>query len=449
MTGTNGFHTLFQEGENCHKVAVARRASCLIDGEAYYRAVYKAMQQARRSIMIVGWDLHSEIELIRERDRGSAPSKLGAYLDTLAKRRKGLNIYLLSWDFAMIYAMEREFFPRYKFKWRTHRRIHFCLDGEHPVGGSQHQKIVVVDDAVAFSGGLDLSQWRWDTSGHRSEDDRRKDPSGRPYPPFHDVQMMVDGDAAKVLGNVAKDRWLRACGEMPAFDSESEVAEDPWPADIRPDFTNVRIAVARTYPAYKEHAEVREVERLYEDSIAMARRFIYAENQYLSALRVGKALRARLEAADGPEVILVLPQKTGGWLEQHTMDVLRGRLLKELRAADRHDRLGIYYPRLAENPERTLMVHAKVMVIDDEFIRIGSSNLSNRSLGLDAECDLAVGAKAATRESETIAAIRNRLLGEHLDASEAAVAAAIGSEGSLGARRRIPSWRPANARAAC
>ncbi len=112
------------------------------------------------------------------------PETLGKFLDYLARKRQGLNIYLLSWDFAMIYAMEREFFPRYKLKWRTHKNIHFCLDGEHPVGASQHQKIVVIDDAVAFSGGFDISKWRWDTSQHRPDDERRIDPDGKTISTF-------------------------------------------------------------------------------------------------------------------------------------------------------------------------------------------------------------------------------------------------------------------------
>ena len=113
----------------------------------------------------------------------------------------------------MIYTLEREFFPRYKLKWRTHKNIHFHLDGAHPAGASQHQKIVVVDDAVAFVGGFDLSKWRWDTPEHAIDNELRIDPDGKPYPPFHDVQMLVDGDAAEALGELARERWHIAAGK--------------------------------------------------------------------------------------------------------------------------------------------------------------------------------------------------------------------------------------------
>jgi phosphatidylserine/phosphatidylglycerophosphate/cardiolipin synthase-like enzyme/uncharacterized membrane protein YdjX (TVP38/TMEM64 family) len=422
---------LLQPSRNYHRLESAHRAAVLIDGETYFRVLHQALRRARHSVFIVGWDLHSEVRLIRDGDTGGYPERLGTLLDSLAQQRPDLVIYLLSWDFAMIYAMEREFFPRYKLKWRTHKRIHFALDGRHPVGASQHQKIVVIDDALAFAGGFDLSQWRWDTSRHLPEDERRTDPGGKPYPPFHDVQMMVDGPAARALGELVKARWTRSEGappEIPPPDADA----DPWPPSVKPDFRDVRIAIARTLPQNEDQPAAPEVRQLYLDSIAAARRFIYIENQYLSAHCIGEALEARLKAENGPEVVLVLPEKTGGWLEQHTMDVLRGRLVARLQAADRHDRLRLYYPRLRERPHSALMVHAKVMIIDDLLLRVGSSNLSNRSMGLDSECDLAI---AAAPEDEglqqSIGNIRTRLLAEHLGRKAEDVAQAVAAHGSL------------------
>lgn len=421
---------LFEPTRNCHSLAEARRVAFIVDGEAYFRALYDCFLQAQHSIFIVGWDLHSDLQLVREKTAGDYPSRLGALLNRLVAEKKGLHVYLLSWDFAMIYALEREFFPRYKLKWRTHRRVHFCLDGQHPVGASQHQKIVVIDDSVAFAGGFDLSQWRWDTPAHAPDDERRVDPDGEPYAPFHDVQMAVDGPAAEALGQLARERWSYAGGRTP-IDSRRIGEDAPWPSVVEPDLEKVQVAIARTMPAYKGRRAVREVERLYLDSIAAARRFIYIENQYLSSHRVGQALEKRLEEADGPEVVIVLPEKTGGWLEQHTMDVLRGRVLQRLRAADRHDRLRTYYARLANDPHCALMVHAKVMVIDDDIVRIGSSNLSNRSMGLDSECDLAIAAGSDATVRSAIARFRNRLLAEHLETDPDRVARAIEKTESL------------------
>lgn len=366
---------------------------------------------------------------MRSDSSGAWPESLGPLLDEAARRRPELEIYILSWDFSMIYAMERELFPRYRLRWKSHDRVHFCLDGEHPLGASQHQKLVVIDGQVAFSGGLDLSKWRWDTPAHLVDDERRIDPSGAPYPPFHDVQMVVDGEAAHALAEIARQRWVFAAGREPNVDAAED--SDPWPQSIEPDVADVEVGIARTFPASERREQVREVEQLYLDSIAAARRFIYAENQYLSSHRVGHALRERLQEPDGPEVVIVTPEKTGGWLEQHTMDVLRARLLTDLREADRHGRLRVYSVRLSKDPPVSLMIHAKVMIVDDTFVRVASSNLSNRSMGLDSECDLAIESSSSRDRRKVIAHFRRRLLSEHLGVSIDSLTKAEESHASL------------------
>lgn len=114
------------------------------------------------------------------------------------------------------------------------------------------------------------------------------------------------------------------------------------------------------------------------------------------------------------------------------MDVLRGRLVERLRSADRHQRLRLYYPQIAERPRCTVMVHAKIMVIDDRFLLLGSANLSNRSMGFDSECVLAV---AADEEGDglqmAIAGVRFRLLAEHLGCTPEEVDKAMARKGSL------------------
>lgn len=405
---------IYKNIKNYWKILRAERSAMIVDGEDYYRALHGAMGQAKHRIMLVGWDLHSELSLIRDGETSGYPVQLGKYLDTLVREKKGLQVYLLAWDFSMIYAMEREFFPRYKLQWRSHKNIHFCLDGAHPLGASQHQKMVVIDDSLAFVGGFDVSKWRWDTSEHLVDDARRTSPDGAPYPPFHDVQMVVDGDAARAIAAICIERWWIACEKKLEL-LGNENRNDPWPESVQPAFTGVDIAISRTLPEFKMYDEVREVERLYLDSIEAAEKSIYIENQYLSSYRIGEALSGRLDEENGPEIVIVMPLETGGWLEQHTMDVLRGRVLRRMFEADRWNRLRVFYPRLAAHPPTALMVHSKIMIIDDNFLRVGSSNLSNRSLGLDSECDLSIWADDnEVQKKEKIISFRNRLLAEHL-----------------------------------
>ena len=430
---------VLNEGTNCWRISHAQRASFIIDGEDYFRTVRQAMIQAQHSIFIIGWDIHSELQLIRDDSDDGHPKELGPLLNQLAGENKSLNIYILNWDFAMIYVIEREFFPHYKLRWKSHKHVHFCLDGNHPVGASQHQKMVVVDDQLAFVGGMDLSQWRWDTTQHKIDEPRRRDPNGKPYPPFHDVMMLVDGDAARSIGELARERW-RIAADLDAVPANSDSHSiDPhitnptadWPQQREPHLQQVDIGIARTLPAYRGRNAVSEVERLYLQSIEAAEQFIYIENQYFSSQRIGDALAQRLQQADGPEVIVVMPEKTGGWLEQHTMDVLRARLLSRLKQSDKYDRLRIYYVQLCASPAVSLMIHAKVMVIDDCFARVASSNLSNRSMGLDSECDLAVQSSNTQDCDAAITDFRRRLLAEHLGVSEAELAEAEQQQPSL------------------
>jgi phosphatidylserine/phosphatidylglycerophosphate/cardiolipin synthase-like enzyme/uncharacterized membrane protein YdjX (TVP38/TMEM64 family) len=415
-------------GRNCWRRPRARRVALLVDGAAYFDAFAAAVERARRSILIVGWDIHSRIRLRRDGVPRPWPEQLGDFLNAVVSRRPELHANVLGWDFAMIFALEREVLPLFNLGWRTHRRLHFRLDGDHPPGASHHQKIVVVDDAVAFVGGLDLAACRWDTPAHRANDPRRADAGYAPHAPFHDVQALVDGDAAAALAALVRERWARATGRRLA---PVGAVGDPWPPGVVPDLAGVDVAVARTDPAWNGRPEVREVEALYLDAIAAARSSIYLETQYFTSGRIAAALAARLREPHGPEVVLVAPLHCSGWLEERTMGVVRGRLLHALRAADRHGRLRACYPALPGLEGRGLLVHSKVMIVDDVHLRVGSANLSNRSMSLDTECDLAVDAAGDPRTAAGIAGFRNRLLGEHLGAAPARVDAALRAHGSL------------------
>jgi phospholipase D1/2 len=406
----------------------ARRIAFLVDAAAYFDAFARAGARARDSILIVGWDIDSRIRLFLEEARQGLPSRLSEFLLTLVSRQKGLDVYILEWDFAVIYAFERELFPLFKLPWRRNRHIHFRLDSEHPLGSSHHQKITVIDDALAFVGGMDLTNQRWDTPEHLARDPRRVDPSGQAYGPFHDVQMAVDGEAASALGDLVRMRWRRATRRR--IKPARQGVNDPWPPELSPDLEDVKVAVARTDPGNGGRPDVREVEALYLDAIASAQRFIYMENQYLTSFSVARALTASLQKSDGPEIVIVLRVKSD-WLEETTMGVFRARVLAGLREADVHGRLRVYYPEVPHLDGKAVNVHSKVMMVDDTFVRVGSSNLSNRSMGVDTECDLALESLGEERIEKGIARFRNRLLAEHLGVQADAIIRIMGKELSL------------------
>jgi phosphatidylserine/phosphatidylglycerophosphate/cardiolipin synthase-like enzyme/uncharacterized membrane protein YdjX (TVP38/TMEM64 family) len=381
---------------------------------------------------MIGWDFDTQVPLVpRGAPSDGFPTTLLAFLNALCKKTAELSIYVLAWDFSVIYTFEREPLPAVKFAWRSHRRVHFALDGEHPVGASHHQKIIVVDDRVAFAGGMDLTFARWDTPEHRPNDARRAMEDGTVARPMHDVQMAVSGETAAALGDLFRARWKAATGQT--LHAHRGATVDPWP-DVPADIHDTEVAIARTLPAMTSlEPNIREIETLALEAIGSAKRSIFIESQYLTSALVGNALAARLEETDGPEIILILPRDQGGWLEQSSMGVLRDRLLARLRAADRRGRLRAYYPSIPGLPDgQCLGVHSKVLIADDAFLKVGSANFSNRSMGIDTECDLAVGAfdERDQKNARAIAAFRTRLLAEHLGADPEAVEARFAETGS-------------------
>jgi phosphatidylserine/phosphatidylglycerophosphate/cardiolipin synthase-like enzyme/uncharacterized membrane protein YdjX (TVP38/TMEM64 family) len=386
------------------------------------------MERAEESIIMLGWDFDSRVFLQPGGADATPAPGLAAFIARLLSRKKRLRVHILGWDYAMIYALERESLPLFAFGLRARQRLDFRLDNAHPFGGSHHQKIVVIDDSVAFAGGFDITRNRWDTPEHRGRDPRRVDPQGRNYPPFHDVQALVDGDTARALGDLVRQRWYAATGEGLSVPAPGR---DAWPSQVRPDVRDVRVAISRTEPAYAGRPGVREVERLFIDSIAAARRSVYIESQYMTSTLIADALGRRLEERDGPEIVIVTPREPTGFLEESTMGVLRTHLLADLRKRDVFGRLRVYFPKVPGLPgKECLNVHSKVMVVDDVFVRVGSANLTNRSMGLDTECDVALEAERVDI-GEAIAAFRNRLLAEHLGRREEEVARVVKEKGSL------------------
>jgi len=422
---------LFQPGRTVWKVERARRAAVLIDGAAFFAAVREAFLQARRTIFIVGWDIDSRTELVGEQPPADGfPTNLAAFITELCKRRPDLQIHLLLWDYSLVYAHEREPLPRLSLNWQMPPQVTFCLDSTVPFGSSQHQKLVVVDDALAFSGGLDLTIRRWDTSRHDPDNPRRVDPAGEPYRPFHDVQMMVDGEAARALAMLARARWCHANGGEPEVRPEGA----PWPESVEPDFTDVEVAIARTQPRYHREEEVREVEALFVDSIARAERTIYLENQFMTSGAVAAALARRLRERPELEVLMVAPRSHDSFVERRTMRNGRIRFWRTVKAAG-GDRVRLVYPSIEQRGAKHgrstyTMIHSKITVVDDGFLRVGSANLNNRSMGADTECDLAIEA-STDRERAAVTRLRNRLIGEHCGVSAEEVATAMAREGSL------------------
>ena len=423
------FGSLLAQGVTCWRIERAERLAVIVDAARYFQAVRQAILEARHSVLLIGWDFDTRVTLDHEAPDG-APTKLGQFLTWIAKRRPSVQIHVLKWDLGTVWALGRGSTLLVMLRWMSRRNIHFKLDSAHPKAAAHHQKVVVIDDVIAFCGGIDITADRWDTREHRDNDPRRIRPTTkRRYGPWHDVTGAVDGHVARALGDLARSRWKSATGD----DLTPPPPTSPiWPNGLEPHLRDVDVAIARTLPEYGDQGEVREVEAFYLAAIAAAQRSIYIESQYFASRRIAEAMAHRLREPSGPEIVVINPESAEGWLEEAAMGSARARLLRMIREADAHHRFRIYSP-VTEGGE-PIYVHSKIMTVDDRLLRLGSSNLNNRSLGYDTECDLIIGADRQGRPREVAASIRRLrtdLLSEHLGKSTDEVEAALAQHESL------------------
>lgn len=406
------------------KVAEAARMSVIVDADAYFDNARLAMLKAKQRIMLIGWDFDARIELVNGGRLEGEPASVGDFIYWLVERNPELEVYLLRWDVGALKTLLRGTNIATFLRWMKHPRIHLRLDSFHPTGGSHHQKIVVIDDCLAFCGGIDMTSERWDTREHKDNQPRRVTPHGNRYGPWHDATTALQGPIAAALGELARERWERAGGDP--IEPVSRTT-DYWPAGLKPDFRGVEVGIARTRPEMPECPEVREIEALFVSQIAMAKTSIYAESQYFASRRIAEAMAASLAKKLGPEIVIINPLTAQGWLEPVAMDTARARLFTALKQRDPHDRLRMYHPFTARG--EPIYVHAKIMVIDGRTLRIGSGNINNRSMGLDTECDVAID--PGKGGADPVSAIRNGLIAEHLGVTARRVANQIKKQGSL------------------
>lgn len=413
--------SIFQQGENCWVSSKASYAAPLIDCANYYKALHSSIVKAKHSIFIVGWDIDSRIRLIRGEDeeKSEAPSVISELLAWKAEQNPDLKIYLLRWDSSLAFFAQREMWAKEVWDENTPDNVETVLDDTIPMGGSQHQKIVIIDDEVVFSGGMDVSTNRWDTRDHPVESQERDGPDGE-YGPLHDVQAVYSGPLVKEFAELVRWRWLRVAESNPIdFREDARVnlddgIPDAWPDDYEPWFENVECALARTIPFMDEVEPVQEVRNMLLDLINQAERVIYIENQFTSRQEIAEALNKRLKTCPDLNVIVVSSYEPKGRFECEAFWASRIEFKKILFKDIDPDRVIMTYSSITDEQGRSAYkrIHSKVMTIDEKYLVIGSSNLSNRSMTLDTEIDTVYYGNDEHNAAQ-IARVRDDLLAEH------------------------------------
>jgi phospholipase D1/2 len=417
-------------GRTCARVFDASRSGLrsglLIDGRDYFRAVYDACCQAERSIVMLGWQFESKVELLRGADAGiEHPTRLIDLLRRLCTERPALEVHLLAWDASAVFAFEREPLQRLSFSLRGHRRIHYRMDNTHPLGASHHQKLVAIDRSIAFVGGMDVANARWDDRDHAADQPARRTRLGKRYQPYHDVQAYVTGDAVDVLRGWFRERWHQATGEqLPEVElPRRELAITPTVEIHAPE-----VGLVRTLPPHTRGSRecVKELFELHRRAIASARELIYFENQYFSCDELCEAFEQRMARPPALDIVFVLPARSAGLKERLSIGVVQAEILERLGAhAKRHGhRLGVYYSAApGDEGDVPVFVHSKLLVVDDRMLLVSSANATNRSMGFDSELGIAWESRLP---NDSIRQARVELLAEHCGGAHELVVAREG-----------------------
>jgi phospholipase D1/2 len=412
---------ILRPGENCWLTGEVRRAGLLIDGRDYYRAFYSAARAARRYILIAGWQFDSEVCLLRGNDANGADGELCLlpFLNLLCERNESLRVYLLAWDFSILYALKREFLQAWWFNWTSHRRLRFRFDSSHPLGACHHQKFAVIDGHIGFVGGMDICSGYWDDREHRVKHRHRLNSDKKCYQPRHDLQAYLVGPAVMALTRLFERRWRFSGGGRLRLPAPRRTR-----AEIEPSVSIAAktVAISRTQgrTTIPQQSSVREIRALYKGAIMAAEKLIYIESQYFSARAVYNALTARMRAKGRPrlQIVFMLPRQPEAFLEEIGLGSTQARYLRWLMQTARRTghALGVYNSRATGKNLRRVKtyIHSKLMIVDDRFLTVGSANTSNRSMGFDSELNVSFEAGDGDRAlARSIREARVSLLAEH------------------------------------
>jgi phosphatidylserine/phosphatidylglycerophosphate/cardiolipin synthase-like enzyme len=363
----------------------------LIDGTEAFGAMQEEIHTAERSIWVTGWHIAPHFELVR----GEHGRSIGASLADAAER---LDVRVIVWAGAPVPL----FHP-------TRAEVRRAVDGltrataircerdprEHPFH-CHHEKTLIIDGEVAFVGGIDMTDLagdRYDSSAHPAR--RRMG--------WHDVATRLRGPAVHDVASHFATRWYELTGEP------LELPEAPAPAGA----STVQVVRTVAEGMYDEvpDGDFRILES-YVRAIRQAERFIYLENQFLWAPEITELLvdKLRNPPADDFRIVIMLPSRANNGQDDTLGQVA---VLKD---ADAGHRLVVGTLRsLSGERDDRLYIHAKVGIVDDRWLTVGSANLNAHSLFNDTEMNV------VTDDAELAQATRVRLWAEHLEVDVSAL----------------------------
>jgi phosphatidylserine/phosphatidylglycerophosphate/cardiolipin synthase-like enzyme len=358
----------------------------LIDGAEALPTIAAELRQARSHVHLTGWHFSPDFALTRDAE----PLILRNLLAELAER---LDVRILAWAGAPLplFRPSRADVRKMRDQLVARTKIQCALDAKERPLHCHHEKTIVIDDRVAFVGGIDLtteSGDRYDTSEHRP----------RANVGWHDACARIEGPAVADVAEHFRMRWQEVTNETLAPARPSAPAGD------------VELQIVRTVPEHVYSAMPNgdfSILETYVRALQAAQRFIYIENQFLWSPEIEAVLHDKIVNPPHPEfrIVLLLPAKPNTGADDtrgvlgHLIDVDADHLL----AATLYARSG----QLAD----PVYIHAKIAIIDDAWLTLGSANLNEHSLFNDTEMNV------VTHDPQVAKETRLRLWAEHLELS--------------------------------
>ena len=355
-----------------------------VDGAAALPSIAASISAARSSVHVAGWAITPSFRL----ERGQHHRTLRSLLAEAAER---VPVRVLVWGGSPIPVLHptRSETEASVSALIAGTRIQAARDTRNRPMHCHHEKLVIVDDETAFVGGIDLTDIdgdRFDAAPH----------SIRRGLGWHDAAVALTGPSVADVAEHFALRWQATTGERLA------------PVSV-PDHTgSSRVQVVRTVPEGNYAALPRgdfSVLESYIGALRGAQRLIYLENQFLWSVEIVAVLRQLLDDPPSADfrLCIVLPQRPN-----NGNDDTRGQL-SLLHEADRHHRLlaGTVGPTAPSAPP--VYVHAKVGIVDDRWVTVGSANLNEHSLFNDTEVNV------VSDDAQLARTLRDRLWSEHLE----------------------------------
>jgi phosphatidylserine/phosphatidylglycerophosphate/cardiolipin synthase-like enzyme len=311
-----------------------------------------------------------------------------------------------------------------------------CRDNRYPPAGSNHQKAAVFKTAggsTTVLGSIDLAKPRWDRPVHAPTDPGRDPAEG----PSHDAGVAITGPAVGDVELCFRERWndsTRSLGMTPLLPRQPLIST---PLAGGPATGTHSVQVLRTYGitsrffgySWSPGGEF-TVWSSYLNAIRRATTYLYLEDQYFLPwdypprfsrgaspgrdvdiiYQLGEAMKR------GVKVAILTPSKAEDftYVYQKFQRDLGVNYLNAVKAAGAPGDLVV---AALQNGSADVYVHSKLMLVDDEFVLVGSTNIGARSMTHDGEIHVGVvdSAEAFCRE------FRKALWAEHTGLARAAL----------------------------